>query len=853
MCEADGPRRGGPWSRALDMARLTFHMKSRRWAGLVGCLLVGSMTSAAYAEQVGAIEPRNSSEPTPPSSWQTKMDYTRVAISRPIVLPAIANGEARTGSVALEPGQPLRIGVGRQLPALDQGDLATTVTWTALPGGGRVASFSVHSPGAGAIRVAVRAALPAGAVLRFFAPGDPQRRYPVLKGPDLQGPRLEDDPQTADGLRTRWSPTLPGDTVGIEIEIAAATQDSEVSLRIVGVSHIHGSPSETSRSEERVPKNAAPCEPVQVACKSLPSCPNSAVARLTFTDEAGDSYQCTGTAVNSERSRDQNLDAPYVMTAAHCIESQALADTVETRWNYEHETCDASDANPDFTDLHGGAELVVRDPDSDGSLLRLRDALPNNACLAGWNSDGGWARGTEVTSLHHPDGDPKQWAGGGVDGTTADEDVDAIRVSWTEGFTAGGSSGAGLFTTVDGSDVLIGTLFGGPACTVAAPVDYYGRFDRFFDNYAGEHLQHTDPPADDDHGDTVAAATPVVVGSEVAGEVGDGADADVFRIVVLRRGTLTVYTTGAVDTVGRLKREDGSTLAFNDDADFPSVTNFRIEAGVARGTYYVKVTGYDETETGSYTLHVEFVPAESKIIVPFFLAASALESDGRQGFVRVVNHTDEAGDVRIIATDDAAMSPDAVTLALDPDQTRAFNSEDLEAGNAGKGLSGGTGAGTGDWRLEFDSDLAIEVGAYIRTTDGFLTAVHDLVALDGLTGSYYVPVFNPASNVNQRSQLRLINPDPENAVDITITGRDEAGSAGESAIELQLEAGSARTISASELEDGGEGLEGEFGDGQGKWRLFVASDGEVHVVNLLDSVTGDLTNLSARGADNFSE
>ena len=85
------------------------------------------------------------------------------------------------------------------------------------------------------------------------------------------------------------------------------------------------------------------------------------------------------------------------------------------------------------------------------------------------------------------------------------------------------------------------------------------------------------------------------------------------------------------------------------------------------------------------------------------------------------------------------------------------------------------------------------------------------------------------------------------------SGRDEAGSAGESAIELQLAAGSARTISASELEDGGEGLMGEFGDGQGKWQLFVASDDELHVVNLLDSATGNLTNLSARGADNFSE
>ena len=116
-----------------------------------------------------------------------------------------------------------------------------------------------------------------------------------------------------------------------------------------------------------------------------------------------------------------------------------------------------------------------------------------------------------------------------------------------------------------------------------------------------------------------------------------------------------------------------------------------------------------------------------------------------------------------------------------------------------------------------------------------------------------MPVFNPASNVNQRSRLRLINPDPESELNVTITARDDAGAAGDSTVELRLDAGSARTLYAPELEDGGEGLSGAFGDGRGKWRLFVESDGEIHVVNLLDSVTGDLTNLSARGADNFSE
>lgn len=811
------------------------------------------MVCAAHAEQIGAIEPRNSTEPTPPSSWQTKMDYTRVAVSRSIVLPAIPDTDATREIDVPEPGQPLRIGVGRRLPDAVGSDLAPTLTWTALPSGGRVAAFSVRSPRAGAIRVAVRAVLPPGAVLRFFAFGDPKQRYPVFKPGDFVERRADSGPPSVDGVRTRWSPTVAGDTVGVEIEIAPSTHEGEVSLHIVGVSHIHRSRSEASQSEDAGLKNATPCEPVQVACKTLPSCPNSAVVRLSFTDEAGTSFLCTGTAVNSSRSRDDNLDTPFVMTADHCIGSETLADSVETRWHYEHENCDGSDPASDFTELHGGAEFVVSDPDSDGSLLRLRDALPNNACLAGWNSDGGWALGTEVTSLHHPGGDPKQWAGGHVDVSVVVDEVDSIQVTWTEGQTEGGSSGAGLFTTVDGTDVLIGTLSGGPACTVEEPVDYYGRFDRFFDNHAGVHLQHTDPPSEDDHGDTVAEASPAVVGSEVAGEIDGGADADVFRIVVLRRGTLTVYTTGPLDTVGRLKREDGSTVAFNDDASYPSDTNFRIEADVTRGTYYAKVTGYDETEVGSYRLVVEFVAAESKIHVPFFLAASALESDGRQGFVRVVNHSDRAGDVRIVATDDAGTSPDAVILSLEPDETQAFNSQDLEEGNADKGLSAGTGAGTGDWRLVFDSELEIEVGAFVRTTDGFLSAVHDVVTVDEFTDSYYVPVFNPASNVNQRSRLRLINPDQENALSVTITARDDAGAAGQSAVELQLDAGSARTLDAPELEAGAEGLSGAFGDGRGKWRLFVASDGEMQVVNLLDSVTGDLTNLSARGADNFSD
>ena len=61
---------------------------------------------------------------------------------------------------------------------------------------------------------------------------------------------------------------------------------------------------------------------------------------------------------------------------------------------------------------------------------------------------------------------------------------------------------------------------------------------------------------------------------------------------------------------------------------------------------------------------------------------------------------------------------------------------------------------------------------------------------------------------------------------------------------LTLTAGEARTISAQELESGGSGLRGQFGDGEGKWQLFVSADRPIRVMNLLRSPTGHLTNLS---------
>ena len=43
-------------------------------------------------------------------------------------------------------------------------------------------------------------------------------------------------------------------------------------------------------------------------------------------------------------------------------------------------------------------------------------------------------------------------------------------------------------------------------------------------------------------------------------------------------------------------------------------------------------------------------------------------------------------------------------------------------------------------------------------------------------------------------------------------------------------------MDSSDLESGGEGLEGSLGDGTGKWRLAVASDQPLAVMSLLQTL-----------------
>lgn len=217
-----------------------------------------------------------------------------------------------------------------------------------------------------------------------------------------------------------------------------------------------------------------------------------------------------------------------------------------------------------------------------------------------------------------------------------------------------------------------------------------------------------------------------------------------------------------------------------------------------------------------------------------------------QGFVRIINNSDVTGEVDIVAIDDNGRQFGPVPLSLKGRGAQHFNSGDLERGNSAKGLPRGVGNGTGNWRLELTTDLEIEALAYIRTSDGFVTNMHE-VAAETAEGSkrYHVPFFNPGRNSNQVSKMRLINPGRSSA-SIEITGVDDEGFGPPlGTVRLTLGAGRARILTAAQLETGrASGLSGRLGAGQGKWRLSVSANQPIQVMSLLELPSGHLTNLS---------
>ena len=185
-----------------------------------------------------------------------------------------------------------------------------------------------------------------------------------------------------------WSGTVDGDTV--VIEFYKKPNENGQGFEIFEISHILAELDWRLRSNEPEVLN---CE-VDASCYGDPE--KNAVARILFNDNGP--HVCTGTLLNNV-AQDWT---PYWLTANHCVNSQAVAQTVEAYWFYQTTSCN-SGVLRSWVHSPPGANLLATQGSNDFSLIRLQNNAPGGAFFSGWTSVA-QPTGTSVFGLHHPDG-----------------------------------------------------------------------------------------------------------------------------------------------------------------------------------------------------------------------------------------------------------------------------------------------------------------------------------------------------------------------------------------------------------------------------------------------------------------
>lgn len=281
----------------------------------------------------------------------------RIAAAHVALDPMMASVPASGGDAAAD-GAPRQVGFPRPVAPLQTAQgVKRQLRWTPLPEGGAVAAMSVTSPGAAAVRAALRVGdLPPTATLRFSAPrGSAAHEVPaetLLAALE----RNRDAGESGAEARTYWSPVVAGDTIVIEIELPAGADPAQVAFTTPLVSHLVVVPGDARG--------------------------DAADAAAVFTTD-GSSYTCPGLLVAGVRDGSR-----YFLTRERCVSTQAAASTMQAFWS------GASGA----TQSGVGASLLYASIETDTAFLLL-DAPPAEAARL--------ARGV-------PDGsDPalEQWTG----------------------------------------------------------------------------------------------------------------------------------------------------------------------------------------------------------------------------------------------------------------------------------------------------------------------------------------------------------------------------------------------------------------------------------------------------------
>lgn len=170
-----------------------------------------------------------------------KLDYGRAPIQAALVLDPIQD-PPKPGSS--HKGQPLQVGIGRELPPpYSTGLNLNSLKWTKLGNGGQAAAFSVTSSGAGSIRIALaQSRLTDGVELRFFGNTSDRIVYgPYSRSNLARAWSLESNPAERQFSYKSlfWSPVVDGQTIAIEIYLPPGSEPADSALIAPVLSHLY--------------------------------------------------------------------------------------------------------------------------------------------------------------------------------------------------------------------------------------------------------------------------------------------------------------------------------------------------------------------------------------------------------------------------------------------------------------------------------------------------------------------------------------------------------------------------------------------------------------------------------------
>ena len=467
----------------------------KRWAGAltaVAALLAGcgggessEVATTAKTDTITAVEGRMLPEtavqdvsPVKSRSVTTAPKAARVSLS-----------ELSMAKVEMSaPGTPRLVGQARDVQATKSAAAIQSLwKWKSTAVGGKVAAISFKAEGAYGLRLGVLVKqLPGSATVRVYTQSAPDKVFQISGQAILQLiERNQAAGDQSDAARTWWTPDTGEGEATLEVELPPGVAASALDIAVPQLSHIFENLSLPTAQEYQEQVEAAkinesdPCN-LDANCYSENAQERNAVARMLFTKDGG-SYLCTGTLMNDT----QNSFKPYFLTANHCISTQTVASSLETRWFYRSPSCNSGTLQSSTVRKTGGAQLLYASGTTDTAFMLLNDTPPGGTLFAGWSANT-VAAGTSVVGLHHPSGDllkisfgavnsqancqPTTGSGFQCSGTSGNY----YRVSWSQGTTEGGSSGSALFQ----GGYVVGTLYGGSAtCTNRSAYDYYGRFD----------------------------------------------------------------------------------------------------------------------------------------------------------------------------------------------------------------------------------------------------------------------------------------------------------------------------------------------------------------------------------------